>query len=380
MLLITAMGRLCAVFFFVLQGCFSNVLPTTLAKQAIVIDLVSNDILFEKNAHEPMEPASMTKVMTAYAVLKKIKEGHLSLSTLLTVGDQAPLLEGTKMFLHKNEKVTVEDLLKGLLIISGNDAAVVLAEGISGTEQKFCNDMTALAHSMGAQKTSFKNANGLPQDGHMTTAYDMALLCQKAILEFDKITEWCMEKSFKNQFNRNRFLWKNVGCQGLKTGHAKQCGYGIVATFKTQNRHILMLIHGLSSENERLSVGMDLLNWTLSTHETKQILKKDHKIKTIPVIYGDKDELPVTVKTDAHITMTKGSTQSLTMSIDTPKIIDHPVQAGDTIGHVIFKHPSFSKDRVYPLIATCDIHPGSIFKKIKDWFNFTVFKKYHVER
>jgi D-alanyl-D-alanine carboxypeptidase (penicillin-binding protein 5/6) len=358
-----------------IQGLFSNVLPTTLAKQAIVIDLVSNDVLFEKNAHEPMEPASMTKIMTAYLVLKKIKDGHVSLSTLLTVGAQATLLEGTKMFLHKDEKVSIEDLLKGLLIISGNDAAVVLAEGMSGTEQKFCEEMTILAHSMGAKKTCFKNANGLPQDGHITTAYDMVLLCQKAILEFDQITQWCMEKSFKNQFNRNRFLWKNVGCQGLKTGHAKQCGYGIVATFKTNNRHILMLIHGLSSENERLSVGMDLLNWTLSTHETKQVLKKDHILKTIPVIYGDQNSLQVAANADIHITLTKGSSQSLVMSIDTPKIVDQPIKKGDVIGHVILKHPSFKKDHVYPLVSMDNIQTGHLFKKIKDWFDVTIFKK-----
>lgn len=316
-----------------------------LAKQAVIMDMDSSDVLLEKEADTLIHPASMTKLMSAYVVMKKIKEGKITLLTPIVIPKNAHGVEGTTMFLEAGKSFTVEDLLKGLLIISGNDAAIALAEGICGSVSVFCEEMTKAAHDMGAVHTVFKNPNGLPEEGHVTTARELVKIVAQIAKEYPKIKKWSCEKEFLRQHNKNRFLWRDVGCTGGKTGHAKICGYGIVAFFEDPrfSSRTIMFIHGLASEDYRLKEGLRLLEWTRNHFETKKVFDTHSVLTKIPLYYAAEKEVIAIPKTSTFITFLKGKEKEIKMSFSVPDYLGAPLEKGQIIGRVCIEYPSLNK-------------------------------------
>jgi serine-type D-Ala-D-Ala carboxypeptidase (penicillin-binding protein 5/6) len=202
----------------------------------LLIDYATGRVLLAKNADEPLEPASMTKIMTAYIVMKALQEGRIKSESLVTISRNAREMEGSDMFLEVGDQVTVDNLIKGLIVVSGNDAAIALAEFLSGTQDAFAVDMTTTAKKMGCTQTQFKNASGLPQEGHLSTARDLIIMSKRTLEDFPKWYGVYKETSFTyrgiTQLNRNVLLTQNIGCDGIKTGHAERPGYGSVSCAK----------------------------------------------------------------------------------------------------------------------------------------------------
>jgi D-alanyl-D-alanine carboxypeptidase (penicillin-binding protein 5/6) len=251
--------------FLIIKNSFSQILYiTTPAKQIIIYDHETNAVLFEKNADEIMKPASMAKVMTAYIVFDKLKEQSLKMSDTFLVSNKAWRMGGSRTFLELNSNVTIEDLLLGLIVQSGNDAAIVLAEGISGDEEAFAREMNRYARILGMKNTYFTNATGWPHPDLQTTCRDLIILTQKIIDDFPKLYKLFNERVFTynniKQSNRNPLLYTMNGADGLKTGHTNESGYGLIGSIKKNNRRVSIIINGLNSKKKRTFESKRLFN------------------------------------------------------------------------------------------------------------------------
>ncbi|MDP6884534.1 MAG: D-alanyl-D-alanine carboxypeptidase family protein, partial [Rhodospirillales bacterium] len=239
----------------------------TMAREAFLMDMTTESVLMEKNADAPMAPASMSKLMTIYMVMERLQDGHLSLDDTFSVSETAWRKGGAKsgsstMFLNPGSRVRVEDLLRGIVVQSGNDASIVIAEGLSGSEGQFALEMNLRAREMGLEDTNFVNSTGWPDPEHRTTARDLAHLAKRTITDFPQYYHYYAEKTFTyngiRQGNRNPLLYKDLGADGLKTGHTRASGYGLVATVKRGERRLILVVNGLPSvkararESERL--------------------------------------------------------------------------------------------------------------------------------
>ncbi|MEK9848811.1 MAG: D-alanyl-D-alanine carboxypeptidase family protein, partial [Rhodospirillaceae bacterium] len=229
----------------------------TKARHALMIDMETNAVILEKAADEPMPPASMSKLMTIYMVFEKLKAGKLNLKDRFIVSEKAWRKGGSKMFVRVNRRVSVKDLLRGIIIQSGNDACIVIAEGLAGSEEAFAEEMNGKAAEIGLKNSQFKNATGWPAEGHYMSARDLATLSSKLIKDFPDYYPMFAEKSFRyskiKQGNRNPLLYRRGGADGLKTGHTEASGYGLTASAQREGRRLLLVVNGLNSSRERAS-------------------------------------------------------------------------------------------------------------------------------
>src|SRR5690606_24953816 len=237
----------------------------TPAREAILIDVDTRTVLFEKNSQARMPTSSMSKVLTAYLVFEAIKDGRIKLDDTLPVSEKAWRMQGSKMFVPIGEQVKVEDLLRGVIVQSGNDATVVLAEGISGTEEAFADLMNITAKKIGMNNSHFMNASGWPDPNHYSTAYDLALLAYHMITEHSDYYHYYSEKEFTfnkiKQGNRNPLLYRNIGADGIKTGHTEEAGYGLMASAVQGGRRLILVVNGLESMQQRADESARLLSW-----------------------------------------------------------------------------------------------------------------------
>ncbi|MDR0633160.1 MAG: D-alanyl-D-alanine carboxypeptidase [Holosporales bacterium] len=344
--------------------------PTTLAKQAILLDFNSGQILFAKKADEPTSPSSMTKIVTACLVFSRMRFGGLTLDTEFNVSPKAFRKEGSSMFLKLGQRVSVEQLLFGLIIQSGNDAAVTLAEGICGTEEDFAVEMTSYARSIGATNTNFKNASGLPDAQHKTTVRDLATIACHAITTYPEFYEWYSRKEFTfndiRQFSKNALLSENIGCDGIKTGKTDDGGYGIVASVKNGERRLILVVNGYKSEKDRKEDAMALLSWGLKTFTNRRLYKANEVIAQIPVWYGAESYLPITVEEELVITLPRFAEKDFKVLVyyDTP--ISAPIKKGERVGQVHITSSSLKMPIVVPLVASVSIREAGFFKKVYD--------------
>ncbi|HSK39613.1 MAG TPA: D-alanyl-D-alanine carboxypeptidase family protein, partial [Arenibaculum sp.] len=237
----------------------------TIARQAVLIDATTGTVLFEKNADERMPTSSMSKIMTMYMVFDAIKQGHLSLDDTLHVSEGAWRMQGSKMFVELGNPIPVEDLIRGVIIQSGNDASVVLAEGLAGSESEFATRMTQRAHELGLTASNFTNATGWPDDDHYSTASDLAKLSDRIIADFPEFYHYYSETEFTyhdiKQGNRNPLLYRNMDVDGLKTGHTEAAGYGLAASAERNGRRLILVVNGLSDMQARADESARLLEW-----------------------------------------------------------------------------------------------------------------------
>ena len=311
----------------------------TKAEQAIVMDFDTNEILFEKNSNIKTPPASMTKIMTVYAAFDRLKNTDLSIENECVVSPKAYKMGGSRTFLEIDDKVSIDELLKGVIIQSGNDASVALAECLAGTEDDFAKLMNVYAKRLGMINTNFLNSSGWPEDDHYSTVYDLALLSNALIREFPDLYLYFSDKEFTyndiKQPNRNKLLSSVQGADGLKTGFTKASGWGIAATAKRDNRRITTVINGTNSSRSRLNEASNLINWAFSQTSQKLLVDENQVIVEVDVWLGNKPRVNLVSSKKVVSTLSFDQIQLIKSSLNYKKPIEAPIKKGEVLGKLI---------------------------------------------
>ena len=311
----------------------------TKAEQAIVMDFDTNEILFEKNSNIKTPPASMTKIMTVYAAFDRLKNTDLSIENECLVSAKAYKMGGSRTFLEIDDKVSIDELLKGIIIQSGNDASVALAECLAGTEDDFAKLMNVYAKRLGMINTNFLNSSGWPEDDHYSTVYDLALLSNALIREFPDLYLYFSDKEFTyndiKQPNRNKLLSSVQGADGLKTGFTKASGWGIAATAKRDNRRITTVINGTNSSRSRLNEASNLINWAFSQTSQKLLVDENQVIIEVDVWLGNKPRVNLVSSKKIVSTLSFDQIQLIKSSLNYKKPIEAPIKKGEVLGKLI---------------------------------------------
>jgi D-alanyl-D-alanine carboxypeptidase (penicillin-binding protein 5/6) len=344
--------------------------PQIAAKSYLLIDFDSNRILVEKAVDVQVEPASITKLMTAYVVYNELEAGRLDMNEQVTISEKAWRMGGSRMYLEVGSKVTVELLLKGLIIQSGNDASVALAEHVAGTEDAFVDLMNQYVTKLGMTKTHYKNSTGWPHAEHRTTARDIATLTMALIREFPEHYSWYAEKVFTynniKQYNRNKLLWRDNSVDGLKTGHTESAGYCLVASAKRSDMRLISVVLGTDSEKSRAAVSQSLLNYGFRFYETYKLYAAGEILNHSRVWKGEIDEIALGLSNDLHITIPRGSYKQLDALIDIDANIEAPLHKGEQLGvvRITLNNEELS---TAPLVALQRIGEGNLFQIAKDY-------------
>jgi D-alanyl-D-alanine carboxypeptidase (penicillin-binding protein 5/6) len=329
----------------------------TLARFAFVTDYNSGAVLLDKDGDVIMAPSSMTKIMTAYIVYATLKAGKLSLTDELPVSRVANDTPGSRMFVKAGTSVKVEDLVRGMIIQSGNDACVVLAEGIAGSEAAFVEIMNTRAKEFGLAHTTFRNCTGLPNPEHRSTCRDLAVLSQRIIQDFPEYYHYDSEKSFKyndiSQDNRNPLVQKGIA-DGLKTGHTEEGGYGLVASAARNNRRIIAVLNGMASMHQRAEESEKLVEWAFREFENVTLFTAGDVVERAPVWLGADATVPLVGGRDLVVTMPRLWRKNATISVQYDAPIRAPIARGDTIGKLVVTGEGVPPMAV-PLLAGADV-------------------------
>ncbi len=344
--------------------------PSLAVKAYLLKDLTSGNIIAAQNGDMRVEPASLTKIMTAYLSFKALKNGHLKLTQTLPVSTLAWKVEGSKMFIEPNKPVTVDELLHGMIIQSGNDASVALAEGIAGTEAQFAAMMNTEAQRLGIKNTHYVNATGLPDPQHFTTANDLALLAAALIRDYPddyrrlySVKEYSYNKI--TQPNRNRLLWLDPNVDGMKTGHTESAGYCLIASAKRDGVRRLSVVLGAANDAARASESQKLLNYGFQYYDTTLVYKKGQKISNLKVWKGSEDQLTSTVTDEFFITLPKGEYTNVKAVVSSTQPLIAPIKKGQIVGNVKF----MLNDKIIDerdLVAAKSIEAAGIFGRAWD--------------
>ena len=339
----------------------------TLAKQAFMVDPQTSTVLLFKDADKPMHPSSMAKMMTIYIAFEELNAGRLKLDTRFRVSERARNMGGSRMFVELGSEVSVEDLIKGMIVLSGNDACVVMAEGLSGNEDSFAERMTAKARELGMTGTVFKNASGWPAEGQWTTARDLAVLAWRTIEDFPKLYHYYSETNWTynniKQDNRNRLLKTVPGTDGLKTGHTEEGGYGQATSSIRDGRRLILVVNGLTSMAERAQETARLMEWGFRESTNTTVFRAGDTVAEAPVWLGSQDKVPLVVAKPVQITAPSGQTVTprVVARFDGP--IAAPIAKGTKLGTAAVTLPD---NRVieYPLEAGADVQRMGVFGRV----------------
>ena len=330
----------------------------TKAEQAIVVDFSTKEVLFEKNADLIMPPASMTKIMTVYVAFDRIKNTNLSLDHECIISAKAYKMGGSRTFLEIDDKVTIDNLLKGIIVQSGNDASVALAECLAGTESDFAKLMNIYAEKLDMKNSHFINSSGWPEDNHYSTARDLSILSNFLILDFPNLYSYFNLKEFShnniNQPNRNKLLTDLFGSDGLKTGYTKKSGWGIAGSAIQENRRITVVINGTNSSRSRLNESTYLLNWAFTQTSNKKLISKGEIIKKVDVWLGNKSTINIVSEKDIITTLSYDQLKLISTNIQYETPITAPIIKGDKLGEMTITI-SGKKPIKVPLIAQTNI-------------------------
>lgn len=346
----------------------------TTAKQALIVDYETGSLLYEKNADEPVHPASMTKLMTLYILFDQLKQKKLELDSTFRVSQTAWARGAnaeSNMFLPLDSEARVEDLIRGIAIQSGNDACKVIAEGIAGSEEAFATIMNKKAAELGLTHSHFVNSDGLEAPDHMMTARDIVILAERIYADFPEYYHYFAEKEFTynniKQGNRNPLLYKDLGVDGLKTGHLSVSGFGLVASAKSGDRRIFMVIHGLGSMQDRSDEATKLITWAFQSFRNVKLAKAGDTLEEARVWYGDADTVPLTVAKDLVATLPKGNQEEIQAKAVFQGPVQAPVAAGQELGKLVVTSSSGTTE--VPLVAGAAVERvgffGHIFATLK---------------
>ena len=345
--------------------------PDVAAKSYYVVDFTSGQVLAEKKPDMQVEPASITKLMTAYVVYKEMAEDRLTMQDRVEISETAWRMGGSRMYLEVNTKVSVHDLMKGLIIQSGNDASVALAEHVAGSENAFVQLMNQYATELGMENTNFVNSTGWPDSQHLTTARDVAILSAAIIREFPEHYTWYAEKEFTynkiKQYNRNKLLWRDSSVDGLKTGHTDSAGYCLVSSAARSDMRIISVVLGTADKKARAGVSQTLLNYGFRYYESHTLYDAGEVLSKPRIWKGEIGFLNVGIKDELSITIPRGAYDNLDASMDLDKDIEAPVSKGQKLGEV-----KVSLDgkllQTIPLVALETVNKGSLIQVAKDYF------------
>ncbi|MAE51946.1 MAG: D-alanyl-D-alanine carboxypeptidase [Micavibrio sp.] len=340
----------------------------TEAKQAIIVDYDTGTVLFAKNPDQQMPTSSMSKVMTLYMVFDALKKGVVKMDDTFLVSEGAWRKGGSKMFVEVNKRVSVEDLIRGVSVQSGNDATIVLAEGLSGTEDAFAHAMTAKAKEMGMENSNFANASGWPDPLHYSTARDLAVLTKHLIQDFPEHYSVFSEKEFTynniTQKNRNPLLFRNMGADGVKTGHTEDGGYGLIGSgMNADGRRVILVVNGLPSMSARAQESARLLEWALQGFTNKTLYEADDVVAQAEVVYGKESSVAFGVQSKVVLTIPKVSSREIKIEAEYKKPLIAPINKGDEIGTLYVSVPGHEHVTTVPLIAREDVKAKGFFAK-----------------
>jgi len=374
----TAMRRLLSFFIPVLLVLsFTTVQAATLipatpkikAKGYLLIDFNSGRVLAEKKPDQRMEPASLTKMLAAYVIDHELAQGNISLDDEVRISEKAWRMQGSRMFIEVGKKVSVADLLKGVIIQSGNDATVALAEHVAGSEDAFVSLMNQHAAELGMLDSHFVNSTGLPNKDHYTTPRDLARLAIALIRDYPKHYAWYSQKEFVyndiKQYNRNRLLWRNKYVDGIKTGHTESAGYCLVASAKRDGMRLISVVLGTRSDEARSSESQKLLTYGFRFFETHRLYKANEPLTTARVWKGAQEELSLGLDEDLYLTIPKNQYKKLVANMNLDARITAPIKQGQAFGtvNISLGDEEYAKRK---LVALSAIESGSLFGNLVD--------------
>ena len=338
----------------------------SIAKTALVIDLSTNEILLEKNSTEKTYPSSMTKMMTALVAFEKIKDGSLSLDQEFLISKKAWKMGGSKMFIEVDKRVSVYDLLLGVVVQSGNDASIAIAEGISGSEEIFAIEMNNLGKKIGLTGSNFTNSSGWPDDNHYTTAEDLAKVAQYTIENHYELYQMYKISDFTyngiKQDNRNPLLYTFEGSDGFKTGYTKDAGYGLVGSAERGDRRLILVLNGLESSKSRAQESLRLMDWGFNNFQLVDFYKKNEVIQEVDTWLGKEDKVDLVALKDISVSIPKAQLSSAKVTVLVEEPIATPIKIGDQIAKLQI---SFADKQVdFPLYSGEDIDQKNFFSRI----------------
>ena len=311
--------------------------PPQLATEGhILLDAATGTVIVEENAEMRLPPASLTKIMTSYIIASEIQQGRISLDDLVPISVKAWKMEGSRMFIREGTEVKVADLIRGIVIQSGNDASVAMAEFIAGDEQAFADIMNQVAQKLGMTRTQFKNATGLPNEGHYTTAKDLSLLARALIRDFPEHYKVYKEKYFSyndiRQANRNSLLWRDDAVDGMKTGHTQAAGFCLVASAEKKELRLISVVMGATSERSRSTESQKLINYGFRYFESVKLYDGLESLRRVKVWGGLHESLDVGIEAPARLTIPTGARGALAAEVTLDPVIKAPVSLGQTLG------------------------------------------------
>lgn len=343
--------------------------PNLSAKAWLLIDHNSGRILVEHNSHQRVEPASLTKMMTAYVVLYTMRNGSVSAEDMVRVSEKAWRMKGSRMFIEVNSLVSVDELLKGMIIQSGNDASVALAEHVAGNEDAFVDLMNQHARSLGMTETNFTNSTGWPNAEHYTTPHDLAILSRALIRDFPDHYTWYRIKEYTynniRQFNRNRLLWLDDNVDGIKTGHTESAGYCLVASARKDDMRLISIILGTDSDNARASSSRKLLSYGFRFYETFLLHRANEPLENMRIWKGENETVPLGLQEDLYITIPRGQRNKVNANMTVETRLVAPAKKGQTYGSVNIMLGE-EKLRQQSLVALEDVPEGGLWRQMID--------------
>jgi D-alanyl-D-alanine carboxypeptidase (penicillin-binding protein 5/6) len=343
--------------------------PQLSAEGFLLLDHDSGEVLAASNAEARLEPASLTKIMTAYVIFREIAEGNIDLDDEVLISEKAWRTGGSKMFVEVGNQVSVRNLLKGMIIQSGNDASVALAEHVAGSESSFADLMNQHAERLGMDGSHFTNSTGLPNPEHYTTPHDIARVTQAMIHEFPEHYRWYSQPEFTwhdiKQFNRNRLLGKGVGVDGVKTGHTQAAGYCLVASAKREGQRLTSVVMGIASDSARVADSLALLNYGFRFFETHRLYPANQALEMARIWSGDPPTVPVGPARDVFVTIPRGRFEDLSAQLELKRPLESPVSQGQGIGEIVLLLDDEPIKR-QPAVALVPVERGGLFRRAAD--------------
>lgn len=348
----------------------------TKAREAYMIDMTTGAVLLEKNAEQSMPPASMSKIMTAVVVFERLKDGRLSLEEKLPVSEKAWKKGGSKMFVRVGDQISVENLLQGVIVQSGNDACIVLAEGLAGSEEAFAEVMTEKAREIGMTGSTFANATGWPDPTHRMTAKDLATLAQHVITEYPEYYHYYSQTEFTwsdiKQSNRNPLLYMNIGADGLKTGHTEEAGYGLTSSAVRDDRRLILVVNGLPSNRARSEESARLIKWGFREFDNYKLFSAGETVDNASVWLGEEVTVPLVPLEDVVVTLPRKSRDKMKVSVLYEGPIPAPIEEGAQLATLRVEAPDIESFEI-PLVTGAAVGQLGGFGKIAAGVKHLIF-------
>ncbi|GAA0292532.1 D-alanyl-D-alanine carboxypeptidase family protein [Rhodovulum strictum] len=343
----------------------------TRATAAYVFDPATNTVLLAKNADESMPPASMAKLMTLNMLFEALRDGRITLETRFSVSSRAMAIGGSTMFLNDRDRPTVEELIRGIIVQSGNDACVVAAEGLAGTEEAFARLMTERARALGMTSSTFANSTGWPHPNQRMSMRDLGIIAERLIEEFPEYYGYFAEQEYafdgrspQNRFNRNPLLRLGIGADGLKTGHTREAGFGLVGSAVQDGRRVIFVITGLETEAQRAEEGERIVNWAFRQFVQREILRKGEQVAAARVWMGEIERVGLVAPDDLKILLPALAQGALEAEVIYRTPILAPIEAGQELGELVIARPDMEPMRV-PLVAERSVGRGGFVPRLR---------------